>query len=95
MTEILHSQMLNATFWLAPNARLLQTKCAWCEMHTTPHRGRSCDPTWLSACITSGRQGDSGDGSAGTQTSLMLLASFAGEHHCMLPAVWHGHIGRE
>ena len=42
MTEILHSQMVNATFWLAPNARLLQTQCAWCDMHTMPHKGRSC-----------------------------------------------------
>jgi hypothetical protein len=37
MTDILHSQMLNATFWLVPNARLLQTACAWCDMHATPH----------------------------------------------------------
>ena len=36
--RIVDSQMLNATFWLAPNARLLQTQCAWCDMHTTPHR---------------------------------------------------------
>ena len=39
MTAILHSQMLNATFWLAPNARLLQTQCAWCDMHTVSRRG--------------------------------------------------------